>query len=129
MFPGEAEGFDDLLALVEKAVANYNEDLADSIERVEKLLGETKDEHQRSRLTIYLAELIESVEGASKEQVAYIVDMAKAEALDLLGENRQAWELVEISYSVAKEVEAKIVAKFSTFAARRRSTIRLHAPL
>ena len=28
-----------------------------------------------------------------KEQVAYMVDMAKAEALDLLGEPRQAFEL------------------------------------
>ena len=28
-------------------------------------------------------------------QVAYIVDMAKADALDLLGETRQAFELVD----------------------------------
>jgi len=95
LFPAVAEGFDQLLALVEKLVANYNEDLADSIERVEKLLGETRDGHQPSPLTIELAELIESVQGASKEQVSYLVDMAKADALDVLGETRQALELVD----------------------------------
>ena len=39
--------------------------------------------------------MIESAQGAAKEQAAYMVDMAKADALDLLGENRQALELVE----------------------------------
>ena len=49
------------MALVEKLVGNYNEDLADSIERVEKILGETREGHQPPRLTIDLPELIESV--------------------------------------------------------------------
>ena len=39
--------------------------------------------------------VIEDVQGAAREQVAYMVDMAKADALDLLGESGQAWELVE----------------------------------
>ncbi len=39
--------------------------------------------------------LIERVQGVAREQVAYMVDIAKADALDLLGETRQAWELVE----------------------------------
>lgn len=34
-------------------------------------------------------------EGAAMEQVAYMVDMAKSDALDLLGETRQAFELVD----------------------------------
>ena len=38
---------------------------------------------------------IESVQGFAKEQVAYMVDMAKADALELLGETRQAFELVD----------------------------------
>ena len=33
-------------------------------------------------------------EGAVREQVGYMVDMAKADALELLGDTRQAWELV-----------------------------------
>ena len=72
------------MALVEKLVGNYNEDLADSIERVEKILGETREGHQPPRLTIDLPELIESVRGTAKEQVSYLVDMAKADALELV---------------------------------------------
>ena len=33
--------------------------------------------------------------GAAREQVEYLVDMAKAEALDLPGESRQALDLVD----------------------------------
>ena len=95
LFLDESEGIDQLLALVEKLVGNYNEDLADSMENLEKLLGETRDGRQPSQLKIDLAELIESVEGAAQEQVSYLVDMAKADALDLLGENRQALKLVD----------------------------------
>ena len=36
-----------------------------------------------------------NLQATSKEQAAYLVDMAKADALDLLGENRQALELVD----------------------------------
>jgi len=46
-------------------------------------------------LTIDLAGLIGNVQGAAREQVAYMVDKAKADALDLLGETRQAFELVD----------------------------------
>lgn len=45
--------------------------------------------------TIDLAGLVENVQGATKGQAAYLVDMAKADALDLLGETRRAWELVD----------------------------------
>jgi len=91
LFPAVAEGFDQLLALAEKTVDIYNDALAGDIERLERLLG-GQDE---SPLTIDLAGLIENVQGAAMEQVAYMVDMAKADALDLLGETRQAFELVD----------------------------------
>ena len=95
MFPAETEGFDQLLDLVEKLVANYNRDLAGGIERVDRLLIEAGDGHRESSLTIRLSELIVNVQGAAKAQVAYLVGMAKADALDLLGETRQALELVD----------------------------------
>jgi len=53
------------------------------------------DGQRESPLTIDLAGLVENVQGAAKEQVAYLVDMAKADALDLLGETRQALVLVD----------------------------------
>ena len=46
-------------------------------------------------LTIDLAALIENVQRPARAQDAYMVNMAKAEALDLLGETRQALELVD----------------------------------
>jgi len=55
-------------------------------------MGDGQDE---TPLTIDVAGLIESVQGVAKEQVAYMVDMAKADALDLLGETRQAFEFVD----------------------------------
>ncbi len=66
--------------------------MAENIERLERLTIEAGDE---SPLTIDVTGLIESVQGVAKEQVTYMVDMAKADALDLLGETRQAFELVD----------------------------------
>ena len=86
---------DKLLALVEKSVNIYNEALAGDIERSERLLMEPGEGQNQSPLTIDLAGLVETVQGSAREQVAYLVDMAKADALDLLGETRQAFELVE----------------------------------
>ena len=96
LFSEVSDGFGQLLALVEKLVNIYNEALAGDIERSERLLMETGDWGQdESPLTIDLAGLVETVQGSAREQVAYLVDMAKADALDLLGETRQAFELVE----------------------------------
>ena len=95
LFSEVSDGFDQLLALVEKLVNIYNEALAGDIERSERLLIEPGEGQNQSPLTIDLAGLVETVQGSAKEQVAYLVDMAKADALDLLGETRQAFELVE----------------------------------
>ena len=95
LFSEVSDGFGQLLALVEKLVNIYNEALAGDIERSERLLIETGEGQNQSPLTIDLAGLVETVQGSAREQVAYLVDMAKADALDLLGETRQAFELVE----------------------------------
>ena len=95
LFSEVSDGFGQLLALVEKLVNIYNEALAGDIERSERLLIEPGEGQNQSPLTIDLAGLVETVQGSAKEQVAYLVDMAKADALDLLGETRQAFELVD----------------------------------
>jgi hypothetical protein len=95
LFSSDTDGFHELLASVEKTVGIYNESLAADIERLERLLVETRDGQDESPLTIDQVGLIENVQGAAKEQAAYMVDMAKADALELLGENRQALELVD----------------------------------
>ena len=63
--------------------------MARDIERLERLFNETGDGQDESQLTIDLAGLVEAVQRVAKEQVANLVDMAKADALDLLGETRQ----------------------------------------
>ena len=78
-----------------KTVAIFNESLAEDVERLARLLAEQAEEQDKPLLTIDLAGLIESAQGADKEQVAYLVDMAKADALDVLGDSRQASELVD----------------------------------
>ena len=90
-----AGGFGQLLASAEKLFDIYNEALAGEIERLETLLIETGDGQDESPLTIDLAGLTENVQRAVSEQVAYMVDMAKADALDLLGDTRQAFDLVD----------------------------------
>ena len=95
LFSEVSDGFGQLLALVEKLVNIYNGALAGDIERSERLLMEPGEGQNQSPLTIDLAGLVETVQGSAREQVAYLVDMAKADALDLLGETRQAFELVE----------------------------------
>jgi len=69
--------------------------LAGGIERLGRLLIKAEDDQDQSPLMMDLAGLIESVQGVARDQVAYMVDMAKADALDLLGETRQAFELVD----------------------------------
>ena len=73
----------------------YNEALAEDIERLERMLNETGDGQDESSLTLDLAGLVENVQGAARELVGYMVDMAKADALDLIGETRLAFELVD----------------------------------
>ena len=82
------------MASVEKSVGIYNEALVGDIERVEGLVNETGD-GQESPLTIDLTSLVENIQGAAREQMVYMVDMAKADALDLLGDARGAFELVD----------------------------------
>ena len=94
LFPDVAEGFDQLLASAKKSVGIYNKALAEDIERLGIPLIETGEGQRESPLYIDFARLIENVQGTAREQVAYMVDMAKADALDLLGESRQGFELV-----------------------------------
>ncbi len=83
------------MTLAEKTVGIYNEAVAGEIESLERLLNETAYADCPSPLTIDLTGLIEHAGRPAKGQVAYMVDVAKADALDLLGETRQAFELVD----------------------------------
>ena len=64
LFPEVAEGFVQLLTAAKKLVGIYNEALAGDIERLEGLLGEGGDGQVEPPLTIDLAGLIGSGQGA-----------------------------------------------------------------
>ena len=65
------------------------------MDHLEKPLIETGNGQDESPLTIGLLGLIEEVPRAAKEQVTHLMDMAKTDALYLLGETRRAFELVD----------------------------------
>ena len=95
LFPAVVNEFDQLSTLVEKAVDIYSDSLAAEPDYLARLVVETKDGQDEPPLTIDPAALIEGVEGAALEQVAYLVDMAKANALDILGEPENAVKMLE----------------------------------
>lgn len=71
--------------------------VADLIEETEKLVGMFNDlcmEEQARRYRIDLEVIQKGISDSSKAQTTYLVDMAKAEALDAMGEDRAATELV-----------------------------------
>ena len=73
----------------------YNEALAEDIEGLAKTLSETEEVQDESPLTMEVAELIEDVQVAAREQVAYMLDLGKPDALETLGEDKKAYALVE----------------------------------
>ena len=68
---------------------------AGDIERLERLLNEAAEEQWESRLGIDLVDLAEKKETPATGQVTYLVDMAKADVLELLGDNEKALDLVD----------------------------------
>ena len=84
-----------MMALVEELVDIYNSDFAVGLERLGKLMNNTGPEEQEVRLAGDVADLIGKTDTPANEQVAYLMEMAKAHALELLGETQKAVELVD----------------------------------
>lgn len=82
-----AERFYQLVAWVEKLVELYNRNLAGGLDRLAALAPEGN--YQKSDEPFYLDEsALEKLSGKpAKLQIAHLVDMAKVEALDTMGED------------------------------------------
>lgn len=95
LFPKAAEGFDELVGYIERLVGLYNRDLAEGMDRLAALVS--KDDSQKSDEPFEFDKSAARKLGANpaKHQTAYLVDMAKVEALDTMGENRKAVELLD----------------------------------
>ena len=90
LFPAVAQGFEELVGYIEGLVDLYNCDLAEGLDRLATVLP--KDDSQKSHELFYvnLSTLDKLTAKPSKHQGAYLADMARVEALDAMGENRQA---------------------------------------
>jgi hypothetical protein len=93
LFPASASGFAKLVECIEELVAGYNEDFASESGQETSLVP---DSHKGDRLPnlIETATLEEAAPGA-RQHTAFLVDMAKAEALDAMGENQMALQLID----------------------------------
>ena len=82
LFPKAAEGFEELVGYVERLVDLFHRDLAEDLERLATIADE--GDFQKSDETFYLdSSILEKLaDGLAEHQAAYLVDMAKVEALD-----------------------------------------------
>ena len=95
LFPGSAHALSQLLEQAEKLVNVYNRNLAADLELLDRAVDGSDAQGSENRHTIDLSNLRGRTQGAATNQAAYLVDMAKAEALDQMGDTQAATDLVE----------------------------------
>ena len=95
LFPASAHALLMLIDQAEKLVSAYNRDLAVYLELLYSTINGSDGQESEIRYTIDLTNLRNRKQGASTDQAAYLVDMAKAEALDMMGETDRAMLLVD----------------------------------
>ena len=93
LFPQVAQGFEELVGYIERSVDLYNRDLADGLDRLMALLPDSQESDEPFSLDVSTLDAL--TEKPAKDEAAYLVDMARVEALDTMGENRKAVELLE----------------------------------
>ena len=93
--PKVAQGFEELVGYIERLVDLYNRDLAEGLDRLMALLPEGESQKSVEPFSLDVSILNGLIEKPAKHEAAYLVDMAKVEALDTVGENRKAVELLD----------------------------------
>jgi hypothetical protein len=93
-FPAVAEEFARLIGCLEELVEGYNEDFANELGQETSLAPEGLEAAKRSSL-INTAALDKDVPPGARQHTAFLVDMARAEALDAMGENQAAVSIIE----------------------------------
>jgi hypothetical protein len=94
LFPARAGDFARLVGCIEELVEEYNEDFANGLE---KLTGSSQEGLQTAKPpnSIDTAALEKDVTPGARRHTVFLMDMAKAEALDAMGETEKAVQLVE----------------------------------
>ncbi|MFQ6026826.1 MAG: hypothetical protein ACE5Q6_04840 [Dehalococcoidia bacterium] len=95
LFPKVAEGLEELVDHTERLVGLYNRNLAEGLDHLATMLPECEPVKSNEQFSLDL-EALEKLAGRPvPHQAAYLVDLAKVEALDTMGENRKAVELLD----------------------------------
>ena len=94
LFPKVAQNYDELVDHTERLVDLYNGSLSEELDRLATLLPEGESGKPKEPFRLDLSPLEKLAGKYTARQVAYLVDMAKVEALDTTGENRKAAELL-----------------------------------
>ncbi len=94
LFPQVAQGFEELVGYLERLVDLYNRDLAEELDRLMALMPEGDSPQSVEPFSLDASILEGLTEKPAKHDAAYLVDMAKVEALDKMGESRKAVELL-----------------------------------
>ena len=95
LFPKVAQGFDQLVSIIEELVEIYNRGIAEGLEFLVRLPQEPGSEEPKAPLSIDLASLTEQSRQPNNALITSLVDMAKAGALTHIGETDKALELVD----------------------------------
>ncbi len=93
LFPQVAQGFEELVGYIERLVDLYHRDLAEGLDRLMALLPEEDSQKSVEPFSIDVSTLDGLTEKPAKQDAAYLVDMARVEALDTMGEKEKAVEL------------------------------------
>ncbi len=83
------------MGYIERLVDLYDQDLAEGLDRLIAPLPEGDSQKSIEPFSLDVSTLDELTEKPANHQAAYLVDMARVEALDTMGENRKAVELLD----------------------------------
>ncbi len=95
LFPQVAQGFEELVGCIERLVDLYNRDLAEGLDRLMAILLRENSQKSIEPFSLDVSTLDGLTEKPAKHEAAYLVAMAKVEALDTMGESRKAVELLD----------------------------------
>ena len=95
LFSKAGQSFEDLVGYIERLVDLYNRDLAEGLDRLIAILPEGDSHKSDETFSLDLCTLHELTEKPATHDAAYLADMARVEALDTMGENQKAVELLD----------------------------------
>ena len=95
LFPQVAQGFEELVGYIERSVDLYNRDLAEGLDRLMALLPKRDSQQSIEPFILDLSILDGLAEKPAKQDAAYLVDMARVEALDTMGEKEKAVAILD----------------------------------